>query len=326
MTEHTKPCAVGIDLGGTNIKGGLVRRDGTVVAKTSIPTEVSGGADHVIGRIASVVETVIREADVGRFDVAAICVGSPGPLDHRTGMILEAANLGWFGVPLAERLHEAVGLRIFVENDANVAAFGEAWAGAAKNFECVVLLTLGTGIGGGVVINGEVWRGVNGVAGELGHVTIDYNGRPCNCGNRGCIEAYASATAVAARMREAVTAGGESALRDRILASEEVDAKAVHDAAVAGDRLSAQIIEETGRFLGIAVAGFVNVFNPNYVVLHGGMVEAGDMLLEPLRAEMAVRCFESARAGLQVVPSALKGDAGIVGAAGCAFMRADGGS
>jgi glucokinase len=325
MTDPGKPFAVGIDLGGTNIKGGLIACDGAVVARTSVPTEVEGGVDHVIDRIASVVGTVIRDGGATREQVAAVCVGSPGPLDHETGVIHEAPNLRWFGVPLADLLADRVGLRVFVENDANVAAFGEAWAGAAMNFDCVVLLTLGTGIGGGIVINGQVWRGVTGVAGELGHVPIDYNGRPCNCGSRGCIEAYASATAVAARMREAVEAGGESVLRDRVLAGEDVDAKAIHDAAVAGDPLSRRIMEETGRFLGIAVAAFVNIFNPNYVVLHGGMVDAGEMLLGPLREEMSGRCFESAQTGLQIVPSALKGNAGIVGAAGCAFMRAGNG-
>jgi glucokinase len=316
-----RPYAIGIDLGGTNIKGGLVRRDGTVVLRQSIKTEVDGGVDHVVGRIAGLINTLMTESDVDRNAVASVCVGSPGPLDSKTGVIYDAPNLHWKDVPLIDRLEPLVSMPVFVENDANAAAFGEAWAGAARNLECTILLTLGTGIGGGVVLNGKVWRGVTDTAAELGHMVIDYNGRPCSCGNRGCIEAYASAPAVAARMKEAIEAGRESSLRDAILAGEDVDSKRIYDAAVAGDELSREIIEETGRLLGVAVANYVNIFNPNYVILHGGMVEAGEMLLAPLREELAGRSFEASRRHLKVLPSALKGDAGIVGAAGCAFAR-----
>ncbi len=316
-----RPFAIGIDLGGTNIKGGLVRRDGSVVLKKSVKTEADRGVDHVVGRIAEMVNRLIDESATDRNAVASVCVGSPGPLNSKTGVIYDAPNLHWKDVPLSERLETLVKMPVFVENDANAAAFGEAWAGAARNFECTILLTLGTGIGGGIVLNGRVWSGADDTAGELGHMSIDYRGRRCNCGSRGCIEAYASAPAVALRMKEAVEAGRDSSLKAAILEGEEVDARRIHQAALEGDALAREIIEETGRLLGVAVAGYVNIFNPNYVILHGGMVEAGEMLLGPLREEMAGRCFEVAQRHLKVLPSALKGDAGIVGAAGCAFLR-----
>ena len=319
-----KSYAVGIDLGGTNIKGGLIRPDGTVVAKKSIKTEAQGGAEHVIRRIAALADELVAEVGMKKTDSAGICVGSPGPLDSGIGLIYEAPNLGWRDVRLSDMLAPLAGMPVFVENDANVAAFGEAWAGAARDSKCAILLTLGTGIGGGIVINGELWRGVSDTGAELGHMTINFEGPLCGCGARGCIEAYASATAVARRMKEAVESGRESSLSGDILAGRDVDSKMIHDAALGGDALAGEVIEQTGRYLGIAVANFVNIFNPDRVVLHGGLVNAGEMLFAPLRQTMKGLCFEASQRKLEILPSALKGDAGIVGAAGCAFARARG--
>ena len=325
MKEH----AVGIDLGATNIKGGLVRRDGTVVLKRSVKTEGEGGVEHVVGRIAALARRLLSEAGVAKDETVGVCVGSPGPLDSRTGVVHDAPNLGWRDVPLAALLTEKLrppqgelDVPVVVENDANAAAYGEAWAGAGRDAVCSLMLTLGTGIGGGIVMNGKLWRGVTDAGGELGHMTIKYDGRPCNCGFTGCIEAYASASAVARRMKEAVEAGGESALTNRILAGDDVDAEAIHAAALAGDALSRRIIEETGELLGIAITSYAHIFNPDVIILHGGLVNAGEMLLGPLRAAVEASCFKASLQGLRIVPSHLKGDAGIVGAAGLAFARA----
>ena len=317
-----KDCAVGIDLGGTNIKGGLVRRDGSVVLTKSVKSEVEGGVDHVVGRIAGLAEALMREGGAANA-AAAVCVGSPGPLDSQTGVVHSAPNLGWQNVPLAGLLAGKLALPVFVENDANAAAYGEAWAGAGRGARCSIMLTLGTGIGGGIVIDGKLWRGVNDAGAELGHMTIKYDGRRCNCGIPGCIETYASASAVARRMKAAVEAGGQSSLRDAILAGEAVDAERIHEAAVAGDALSREVVEETGRLLGIAITSIVHIFNPDVVILHGGLVNAGEMLFEPLRAKVNELCFGAALEGLSILPSALGGDAGVVGAAGLAFARSE---
>ncbi len=314
--------AVGIDLGGTNIRGGLVRPDGSVALRKSIKAEVDGGPDHVIDRIAGLVGELLAEGGVTESDVAGVCVGSPGPLDSRTGVIHSAPNLGWTDVPLADGLADRLSVPVFVENDANAAAYGEAWAGAGREARCALMLTLGTGIGGGIVIDGELWRGVNDTGAELGHVTIKYDGHRCACGVPGCIETYASASAVARRMKEAVEAGGESSLGGAILAGEEVDAERIHEAALAGDALSLGIIEETGRLLGIAITSYVHIFNPDAVILHGGLVNAGEMLFGPLRATVEELSFKASLRDLRIVPSSLEGDAGIVGAAGLAFARA----
>ena len=318
-----KNYAVGIDLGGTNIKGGLVRADGTVKVRKSIKTDVDGGLDHVVARIAGLAEELMAESGVAGDDIAAVCVGSPGPLDSKAGVVYDAPNLAWHNVPLADMLAGKLTVPVFVENDANVAAYGETWAGAGRDARCSIMLTLGTGIGGGIVINGELWRGVNDAGAELGHVTIKYDGRRCNCGINGCIEAYASAPAVAMRMKEAVEAGAESSLRAGILAGDDVDAEAIHQAAVAGDALSREIIEETGRLLGIAITSYIHIFNPDVIILHGGLVNAGEMLFEPLVAKVNELCFEASLKDLHILPSALGGDAGIIGAAGLAFARAE---
>ena len=313
-----KDYAVGIDLGGTNILGGLVRADGSVQVRKSIKTEVDGGLDYVVARIAGLAEELMAGNDV-----AAVCVGSPGPLDSETGVVHDAPNLNWHNVPLADLLAEKLAVRVFVENDANVAAYGETWAGAGRGARCSIMLTLGTGIGGGIVIDGELWRGVNDAGAELGHATIKYDGRPCACGINGCIEAYASAPAVALRMREAVEAGGESSLRADILAGADVDAEVIYQAAEAGDVLSREIIEETGRLLGIAITNYIHIFNPDVIILHGGLVNAGEMLFEPLLAKVNELSFEASLKDLRILPSGLGGDAGIVGAAGLAFARAE---
>ena len=318
-----KDYAVGIDLGGTNIKGGLVRADGSVTVRKSIKTEAGGGPDHVVARMAGLAEALIAESGVAADDVAAVCVGSPGPLDSKTGIVHDAPNLAWRNVPLAGLLAAKLSVPVFVENDANAAAYGETWAGAGRGARCCIMLTLGTGIGGGIVMGGELWRGVNDAGAELGHATIKYDGRPCNCGMNGCIEAYASASAVAQRMKEAVEAGGESSLGTDILAGKDVDAEAIHQAAEAGDALSREIIEETGRLLGIAITNTVHIFNPDMVILHGGLVNAGEMLFEPLIAKVKELCFEASLKDLRILTSALGGDAGIVGAAGLAFARAE---
>lgn len=316
--------AIGIDLGGTNIKGGVVTRGGTVIARESVKTEAQGGVEHVAGRIAKLVRDLLAKSKVDAKD-AAVCVGCPGPLDTTLGLIHTAPNLpGWENVALAKMLAKKLGMQVYLENDANVAAFGEAWMGAGRDARCLVMFTLGTGVGGGIVIGGRLWRGVNDTAGELGHMTIDYRGEKCSCGSLGCIEMYASATAVARRMKEAVQAGRDTVLKNDVLKG-TVDAEQIHRAAVAGDALSREIIEETGRLLGYAVASVVNIFNPDYVVLHGGLVNAGDMLMKPLRGAVASRCFKASQKNLHIVPSTLAGDAGIIGAAGVCFQRADGG-
>lgn len=311
--------AIGIDLGGTFIKAGAVNGTGEILSRDRVETEAQAGRDHVIDRMVLVAESVREKARLTWQQVEAIGIGSPGPLDPKKGVITFAPNLpGWVNVPLKEIFEKRLPVRAGVFNDANAAAYGEAWVGAGKGTDSMILLTLGTGIGSGVVLNGRVWDGADGMAAEIGHMTICYNGRKCACGNLGCIEAYASANSMVRRMREAVAAGQNSTLapkaRDGTLTAREI-----HEAAVQGDALARSIIEETGTLLGVACANLVNIFNPQAILFSGGMADAGEMLFEPIRKQVKRRAFEPGSSTVRIMRAALPDVAGIVGSAGCAL-------
>ena len=312
---------VGIDLGGTNIKGGVVASDGTVVHFESIETEVEGGRDHVLDRIGMLVGKVRDAAGLAHGQIAAVGIGSPGPLDTKRGIIHEAPNLpGWINLPLSAEVSRRCGYPCFLENDANSAALAEAHVGAGKGTQCMIMLTLGTGIGGGIVIDGRVWHGADDIAAELGHVSVKYDGIRCNCGSIGCVEAYASATGVVRRAREALAQGAESALADgapKALADVHDEDKCAHifHVAAAGDPLAEKVVADTTVYLAAAIGSLINIFNPDMIVLFGGMTKAGDQLLAPVRKEVRQRSFKIGSDRCQIVRSHLGGEAGVLGAA-----------
>ncbi len=301
---------VGIDLGGTNLKLGLVTAEGRLLERRSVPTEADRGPDHVLSRMAESCRD-LADATEGS-EISAVGVGVPGPLDTRAGVVVFAPNLpGWRDVPVRDRLQEALGLDVVLENDANAAAYGEFRCGAARDVENMVLLTLGTGVGGGMVLCGRLFRGTNDAGAELGHVVIATGGRWCGCGNRGCLEAYASATAVVGRTREAIEAGEASSLSD----AADLTAKAVFAAANEGDILAGRIVEETADYLGVGIASILHVVNPEMVVLTGGMMGAGEPFLGRVRERVRQTAFERAWSVCEIRGSTLGGDAGILGAA-----------
>ncbi len=320
---------VGIDLGGTNIKGGVVARDGRVVHFESIETEGDGGRDHVLDRIGQLVGTVRDAAGLAVDQIAAVGIGSPGPLDTKQGIIHEAPNLpGWINLPLAAETRRRCGYPCFLENDANSAALAEAHVGAGKGLPCMIMLTLGTGIGGGIVIGGRVWHGADDIAAELGHVSVRYDGPVCNCGSRGCVETYASATGVVRRAREALASGAQSALADgapTALADVADEDQCAHVFALAaqGDPLAQTLVADTIVCLATAMGSLINIFNPDMIVLFGGMTNAGDQLLVPLRDEVRRRCFQIGADRCQIVRSRLGAEAGVIGAAVTAMQAID---
>ncbi len=311
---------VGVDLGGTNIVTGVMPDDGShTLAVRSAPTEAETGADGVIARIVAQAEASIADAmaqtGARREQFVGVGIGAPGPLDRASGIVKIAPNLGWRDVPLRDLVGRALGMDAELDNDANCATLGEWWVGAARGARHVVGMTIGTGIGGGLVLNGRLYHGASDVAGEIGHATIDPTGRRCACGNYGCLEAYASGPAIAERAREAMASGEESALL--ALAGGDplaITAATVYDAADAGDTLARVVVRETAGFLGAAVANLLNVFNPEVVVVAGGVTRAGDALFEPLRAEVKRRAFRPAVEAARIVPGTLPGTAGVVGA------------
>lgn len=311
---------LGVDLGGTNIVVGAMSADGKrKFGMHEIPTRAAMGADAVVERIVQMIERVAAETmaatGASRDALLGVGIGSPGPLDREQGIVIITPNLGWRDFPLRDRVSEAVGLPATLDNDANCATLGEWWLGAAKGGRNVVGLTIGTGIGGGLILDGRLYHGASDVAGEIGHTTIDSTGRRCGCGNYGCLEAYASGPAIAERAREAL-AGGEPSAMPALVGGDlsRLTAALVYQAAREGDRLALEVVRETARLLGAGVANLLNIFNPDVVVLAGGVTQAGDALFEPMRAEVRRRAFKPAVDACRIVPGALQGKAGVIGA------------
>lgn len=311
---------IGVDLGGTNIVVGALPEDGSeIIALRSEPTRADQGADAVIDRMVRMIDTVIAEtvayAGIRRDQIVGIGVGAPGPLDRERGIVVTTPNLGWTNFPLRDVIAQRTGIVTRIDNDANCATLGEWWLGAARGARHVVGITIGTGIGGGLILDGRLYHGASDVAGEIGHTTIDVTGRRCKCGNYGCLEAYASGPSIAERAREALVGNDDSMMTAMVDGNLELlTAANVYEAAKQGDEVALDVVRETARFLGAGVANLLNLFNPDVVVLAGGVTQAGDTLFEPLRREAKRRAFRPAVEACRIVPGALQGSAGVVGA------------
>jgi len=321
MTEPGR-WILGADIGGTNIKVGVMPFEGGApLAMRTLPTEAQRGAQSVVERVLrsmrEAMDEVFASHGGGKETVAGVGIGSPGPLNRETGLVIDTPNLGWRNFPLRDLISNDIGLPAWLDNDANCATYGEWWMGAGKGTRSLVGVTLGTGIGGGIVLDGELFHGVSDAAGEIGHMTIDFTGRKCKCGNYGCLEAYASGPNIAARAIEGIDAGADTALLDLVDGHlERITAHTVYEAVVQGDAYANEVMVETAKILGAGVANLINIFNPEAVVISGGVTRAGDHLFVPLRAEIRKRAFLSAAEACQVLPAQLSDTAGVIGAAG----------
>src|SRR4051812_24655888 len=312
---------LGLDVGGTKLAAGVVAPDGRVLSWLSVPTRVEEGPERVIARHVELGRDAVAQAGVAWSSIASIGIGCGGPLDPVAGVIQSPPNLpGWDDVPLVSMVEAALGRPAAVDNDATAGALAEYLfgAGRSRGVRHLVYLTISTGIGGGLVVDGRVYRGAAGNAGELGHLTVEYLGRPCGCGRRGCLEAYASGTNIAVRAREALAAdGAPSTLREL----PGITARDVSAAAAAGDAIAMRVWDETTAILGSAMANILDVFNPELIVLGGGVTRAGDQLLQPVReAALAQAMPPAARSG-DIVLSELGDRLGVVAAAAVAFER-----
>ena len=310
-------CVIGIDLGGTNLKAGLVDRDGKIHQRLSIKTENNADPQTISNQIFYLIDEIINVGaglKPAPTNIIGVGLGSPGLVDKKGETILFSPNLPrWRNIPIKRMVSERFSVPCVLENDANAAAWGEKWVGAGKEAYSLVMLTLGTGIGGGIVINNRLWRGVNNVAAEIGHMVIQMDGPKCSCGNYGCIEAYASATAMVRRFKESLKSGVPSSLKD----TGEITAKMINDAAFQGDKASLDVINETGHYLGVALVNIMHVLNPEVIVLTGGMIGSGDLLMNPIKQVIKEKAFEASAKETKIVFSQLGNDAGIIGAAGC---------
>jgi glucokinase len=266
--------SIGVDLGGTNLRIAAVSQQGELMEKVTLGTRVALGKDHVIHEMCDAIRVLaVKYADVGTLQ--GIGVGVPGIIDMKTGMLRESPNLpGWAGSPVQAEIEQRLGTRVILENDANVAALGEKWLGAAKHVDDMIMLTLGTGVGGGIVLEGRIWHGMTGMAGEFGHMTVEPEGPQCGCGNHGCVEQYASATAVVRMAKEAIASGRAPGLARAASSDPEFNAKAVYNLAIQGDEEARKIFGRLGRALGICVANLVNAFNLPMYVVGGGVASA----------------------------------------------------
>jgi glucokinase len=302
--------SIGIDLGGTNLRVAAIDASGQVLDRVSVPAIFNTGPEKVVRDIVKVIKEV--RSRVGAAGLRGVGLGVPGFIDMDAGVVLGSANLpGFQGFPVRDKIQDALGTQIIMENDANAAALGEMWMGAGKNVKDLILITLGTGIGGGIVIDGKVVHGFLGMGGELGHMTVYPDGNPCGCGNCGCLEKHASATAIAAMGR--MMHFGE--------ADEEITARRVYELALEGNDRAKLVFESMGRALGIAIANLINIFNFPLYLITGGPLPAWDLFAPTMFTEVTRRSFTYGRKGTRIERALLGGDAGLFGAAYLPFQQ-----
>jgi glucokinase len=303
---------IGVDLGGTNTRAGLVNAEGDILGRGRRSTPLPDGADAVVRGIADCVRDAAQDGGVSLENITGVGIGAPGPLDPYAGVIISPENLQCMhGVRLKDELETQLGVTVLVDNDANMAAYGEQWLGAGRGVDHFLCVTLGTGVGGGWVSDGKLMRGFNGNAAEVGHVTVDHNGPRCPCGNYGCLEKYASATAMVTWTAKRL----EEDKPQTALIAEGLTAKTIFDAAESGDDFALKMFETTGTYLGIGLVTLVNVTNVEMIALAGGLAAAGDLIFEPAKRVFMERGTVGVKEHVRITAASLGDDAGILGAA-----------
>ena len=307
---------IGIDVGGTTAKAGVVDEAGQILYKSSCKTGIERDFENIAADMAELCRHIVRESGHEMAEVAAVGVGIPGEQSPKTGLVAFCNNLGWVDVPLMQRLRDALGLPVYVDNDANVAALAESAFGASRGVKSSILITLGTGVGGGIVRDQRIHTGAHGVGGEIGHMVVVVDGEPCNCGHRGCWEKYASATAIIRMGRALMEEKPDCALARQMGGdAANLNAKAVLDLAKAGDADCAGIFETYVKYLCVGLANLINIYDPDMLVLGGGVAHAGDFLLDAVRAALGDYVYCPALSWARVELARLGNDAGIIGAA-----------
>jgi glucokinase len=316
MTILSGKVCIGIDVGGTNLRFALVDDHGAIIAHEKQLTDILSGRNSFQARLLAGISNLRKSGEALGRDVRAVGMGIPGLIDY-SGRVLSSVNLSpLVGLNVKEFVAESVGLPVVTVNDANACAYGEKHYGSGRSFDSFLLLTLGTGVGSGLILNGNLWTGADGVAAEYGHATIEPDGIVCSCGNRGCLEQYASANALVAAAVKALDGGACGALSG--IQRDSLTAEVIASAASQGDLLARSLFERAGRYLGIAGAAIANLLNLEAIILAGGMSESFDLLCEPMRREIGDRAFDLPARRMRIVKGELGDDAGILGAAALA--------
>lgn len=308
---------LGIDLGGTTIKAGVVDTGGRILIKGQMATGAMEGAGSVLKRIVDLAGDLVRRQGLNRRDIKAAGIGIPGSVDVDSGVVRLAPNLFWRDFPLRSELEALLGLPVAVDNDAHVAALGEMWQGAGRGFPSLLMITIGTGIGSGLIIDGHIRRGVFGYGAEMGHIKIVPGGPRCHCGGQGCLETVASATAMVRHFREQLAAGQPSSLQD----SADLGAREILEAAAGGDDLASRVVNTAAAYLGLALANAALLVGPEAIIIGGGAAGAGEVILAPIRESVARHLGAWQVKPLPILAAGLGNDAGIVGAAYLARNR-----
>jgi len=308
---------IGIDLGGTNIVAGIVDDKYNILFKESVKTNLPRSAEEIVDSMVNTVRKILDCAHLLMEDICWIGVGVPGSVNKESGIIEYANNLEFYNIPLKKMLEEKLNNEVYIENDANAAAFGEYLAGSGRGCNSLIAITLGTGIGGGVVLNRKILTGCNYAAAEIGHFVIKYDGIDCNCGRRGCFEAYASATALIRMTKEAMKKNVNSAMWKMCQEDiETVNGKTVFDAMYMGDKVAIEIIKEYCYYLGVGITNIINIFQPEILCIGGGISEQGDALINPIKSYVEAHHYSlNAVKQTKIVIAELGNDAGIIGAA-----------
>ncbi|MDQ0161351.1 ROK family glucokinase [Aeribacillus alveayuensis] len=310
----TETYLVGVDLGGTTIKLAFINMNGVLIEKWEIPTNKKDNT--IVEDIAKAIEEKAKSIGILKDQLAGIGMGAPGPVNLETGVVYQAVNLGWENYPLKEKLEQAIGLPAIIDNDANIAALGEMWKGAGQQAKDLICVTLGTGVGGGIIANGEVIHGVRGAGGEIGHITaVPEGGARCNCGKTGCLETIASATGIVRIAIEKMQKIETSILNDLYEQNGKLTAKDVFDAARKQDQAALEVIEEMSFHLGLALANLANGLNPAKIVIGGGVSRGADLFIENVTFYFNKFAFPAVAKGAEIRVATLGNDAGVIGGA-----------
>ncbi|MBU3229215.1 ROK family protein [Clostridium algidicarnis] len=310
---------IGIDLGGTKIAGVITDLKGNIIKESIIKTMAEYGDKAIVLRIINLIEDLIVSSGKTLEDIRAVGIGSPGPLDPKRGIIITTPNLPFENFDIITPIKEKFNVPVFLDNDANVAAIGEHTLGAGKNTKNMVYITVSTGIGGGAIINGKIYRGNTFNALEIGHMTLLPDGPKCNCGNYGCFEALASGTAISKRAKEAVESGRDTSLLNYF----KITSYEVFKEAEKGDSVSMHIIDSSLEYLGIGIANIITLFDPEVIILGGGVMKAGQIIFDRIKEVVDQRCFKNMASACKIVPSALGEKSGVIGAIALAMMETE---
>ena len=305
---------IGIDLGGTNIAAGLVNDDGKIICSASTPTLAPRAYGEIVKDMVKLSETLASEAGIEMNDIKAVGIGSPGSIDYATGTVVYANNLAFNNAPIRAEFNKYYNIPVVLENDANAAAYGE-YIATGDNAKVFLAVTLGTGVGGGIILDGNIFTGANGVGGEIGHFTLVHDGELCSCGKKGCWESYASVTALINQTKEAIKNNPESIMKDIVDKNGKVNGRTAFDAAKKGDKAGIAVVEQYIKYVADGIVSMINIFQPEKIVIGGGISREGDYLLNPIKEYVERFDYNKQAKKTDIQIATLFNDAGIIGAA-----------